>query len=58
MTPVSIKIRQMARLPRQHRIAHLRSLILDLPVRSFRRKELEALLRDEVTKQLRKENVA
>lgn len=58
MTPISIKIRQMARLPRQHRIAHLRSLILDLPVRSVRRKELEALLRDEVTAQIKKENAA
>lgn len=58
MTPISIKIRQMARLPRQHRIAHLRSLILDLPVRSVRRKLLEELLRDEVTKQIRKENAA
>lgn len=56
MTTISIKIRQMARLPRQHRIAHLRSLILDLPVRSVRRKELEVLLQDEVTKQLRKES--
>lgn len=58
MTPISIKIRQMARLPRAHRIAHLRSIIAVLPLRSVRRKELEALLRDEVTKQLRKENVA
>jgi hypothetical protein len=58
MTPITVMVKRMARLPRHHRIAHLKSLILDLPVRSIRRSELEALLRDEVTAQLRKENAA
>jgi hypothetical protein len=58
MTPISITIRRMARLPRHHRIAHLKALILELPARSIRRQELEHLLRDEMTKQLRKENAA
>jgi hypothetical protein len=58
MTPISIMIRRMARLPRHHRIAHLKALIQELPARSIRRQELTHLLRDEMTKQLRKENAA
>jgi len=58
MTPISITIKRMARLPRHHRIAHLKALILELPARSIRRQELTHLLRDEMTKQLRKENAA
>jgi hypothetical protein len=58
MTPISIKIKRMARLPRHHRIGHLKALILELPVRSIRRKELEHLLREEMTAQLKKENAA
>jgi hypothetical protein len=55
---IAILIRRMARLPRHHRIAHLKVLILELPARSIRRQELTHLLRDEMTKQLRKENAA
>ena len=51
-------IHRLRRLPRHHRIAHLRAVISTLPVRSIRRQELEAYLRDEVTAQLRKENRA
>jgi len=58
MTSISILIKRMARLPRHHRIAHIRALILELPARSIRRQELEHLLRDEMTAQLRKENAA
>jgi hypothetical protein len=58
MTPISIMIKRMARLPRHHRIAHLKALIQQLPARSIRRRELEALLRDEMVAQLRKENAA
>jgi hypothetical protein len=39
---------RMKRLPRQHRIAHLRALIRQAPVFSSRRQELLALLGDEV----------
>jgi hypothetical protein len=38
----------MKRLPRQHRIAHLRALIRQSSAPSLRRFELVALLRDEV----------
>jgi hypothetical protein len=38
----------MKRLPRRHRIAHLRALIAQQPAHSIRRKELVALLRDEM----------
>lgn len=58
MTPISIMIRRMARLPRHHRIAHLKALILELPARSIRRHELEHLLRDEMTAQIKSENRA
>lgn len=55
---IGITIKRLARLPRHHRIAHLKALILELPARSIRRQELQHLLRDEMTKQLRKENAA
>jgi hypothetical protein len=38
----------MKRLPRRHRIAHLRALIPQQPAHSIRREELVALLRDEM----------
>jgi hypothetical protein len=38
---------KMKRLPRGHRIAHLRALIRQAPASSSRREELLALLRDE-----------
>ncbi len=55
---IAILIKKMARLPRHHRIAHLRALILELPARSIRRQELQHLLREEMTAQLLKENAA
>ncbi len=58
MTPISIMIRRMARLPRHHRIAHIKALILELPARSIRRQELMHLLREEMTAQIKAENRA
>ena len=42
---------RLKRLPRQHRIAHLRALINQTPAPSIRSFELLALLRDEVAAQ-------
>jgi hypothetical protein len=39
---------RMKRLPRQHRIAHLRALIRQTPASSSRREALATLLRDEM----------
>jgi hypothetical protein len=39
---------RVKRLPRRHRIAHLRALIPRQPAHSIRREELGALLRDEM----------
>ena len=47
-TPVAIMMTRMKRLPRRHRIAHLRALIPQQPAHSIRREELVALLRDEM----------
>lgn len=58
MTPISIMIKKMARLPRHHRISHLKAIILELPVRSIRRQELTHLLREEMTAQIKAENRA
>jgi GcrA cell cycle regulator len=44
----AIMIIRMKRLPRRHRIAHLRALIPQQPAHSIRREELVALLRDEM----------
>jgi hypothetical protein len=46
----------MKRLPLAHQIAHLRALVANEKPRSVRRVELEALLRERVMRQLRKEN--
>ena len=43
---------RMTRLPRRHRIAHLRALIRQQPVLSIRPRELVTLLRAEMTAQL------
>jgi hypothetical protein len=51
LTPAVMVIR-MKGLPRRHRIAHLRALIAQQPVRSVHREELVTLLRDELTAQL------
>jgi hypothetical protein len=48
LTPAAVVAARLKLLPRQHRIAHLRALIRQ-PVDSLRRRELAALLRDEVT---------
>jgi hypothetical protein len=48
-------ITRMKRLPAQHRIAHLRSLLAVEKPYSQRRCELEDLLQVEVLKQLRRE---
>jgi hypothetical protein len=47
---------RMKRLPRRHRIAHLRALIRQQPVRAFRRQALLSLLRDEMSARLTQEN--
>jgi hypothetical protein len=47
ITPVAAMIVRMKRLPRRHRIAHLRALIAREPLCTIRRLELAALLRDE-----------
>jgi hypothetical protein len=51
-TPVAAMIIRMKRLPRRHRIAHLRALIAREPLCTIRRLELAALLCDEMTTQL------
>jgi hypothetical protein len=56
-TSAAMMIR-MKRLPHRHRIAHLRALIQQQPVRSIRRLELVALLRAAMTAQPGKENRA
>jgi hypothetical protein len=51
-TPVAAMVIRMKRLPRRHRIAHLRALIAREPACSIRRFELATLLSDELTAQL------
>jgi GcrA cell cycle regulator len=48
-TPVALMLVRMQRLPRRHRIAHLRALIRQQPPCSNRMAELVELLRDEMT---------
>lgn len=48
-------IARMRRLPVQHRIAHLRSLVAAEKPYSQRRTELEDLLQVEILKQLKRE---
>jgi hypothetical protein len=48
----------MKRLPLHHKIARLKALVKEEKPRSVRRIELEALLKECMTKQLRKENRA
>jgi hypothetical protein len=47
----TISAERMKRLPRRHRIAHLRALIRQTPAPSIRGFELAALLRDEAAEQ-------
>lgn len=51
-------LRHIQRLPRLHRIDHLRKLLKLAPPRSQRYTELYVALRSEMNKQLRKENAA
>jgi len=44
-------IGRMKPLPRRHRLAHLRALIRQQPAGSFRREQLTALLRRELSTQ-------
>jgi hypothetical protein len=55
---VAVMVFRMRRLPRRHRIAHLRALIGQTPVGSIRRVQLVALLRDEMTLSCGKERRA
>jgi hypothetical protein len=48
-TPVAVMVFRMRRLPRRHRIAHLRALIGQQPLGSIRRAQLVGLLRGEMT---------
>lgn len=57
-TPIHIVVARLRPLPLHHQIAYLRSLVaLEKPY-SMRRNELESLLQDKTTKQLRKEGRA
>ena len=58
MTPIHLIARRMQRLPLHHQVAHLRALVADEKPRSVRRIELEALLKERLTKQLRRETRA
>jgi hypothetical protein len=58
MTPIHFIVTRMKRIPLHHQIAHLRALVANEKPRSVRRVELEALLKERLTKQLRKENRA
>ena len=46
---VTAMVAKMKRLPRRHRIAHLRALIAREPVGSSRREQMAVLLGDEMT---------
>lgn len=55
MTPIHAICTRMQRLPLHHQIAHLRALVDKEKPRSVRRIELEALLKERVTKQIKRE---
>jgi hypothetical protein len=55
MTPIHVVCERMRRLPLHLQIAHLKALVAEEKPRSVRRGELEGLLREKVTKQIRKE---
>jgi len=57
-TSIAVMAVRMKRLPRHHRIAHLRALIARDSAPSIRRLELVALLRDEMAAQSRPETRA
>ena len=58
MTPIFTILRRMKPLPLAHQIAHVRHLVAQEKPRSVRRGELEALLKQLMLRQLRKENRA
>jgi hypothetical protein len=58
MTPIHVVCTRLKRIPLHHQIAHLKALVADEKPRSMRRVELEALLKERMIKQLRKENRA
>jgi hypothetical protein len=51
-------IRRLNRMPRHHRIAHLKALLANEKPRSVRASELSAALKREVTAQIKRENRA
>lgn len=57
-TPIHEVLRRIKPLAPMHRISHLRGLIAGEPKRSIRRQELEAALKDLVTKQIKRESRA
>ena len=57
-TPITILVSRMARLPRHHRIAHLKSLVKSEQEGTIRWKDLRDLLQAEMTAQLKAENRA
>jgi hypothetical protein len=56
-TPITIMVARMARLPRHHRISHLKALVAKETEGTIRWKDLRDLLQSEVTKQLKSELV-
>lgn len=57
-TPICAIIRNIRPLAPFHKAAHLRALIACEPKRGYRRRELEALLKEIVTAQLKRERRA
>ena len=53
--PIHLVCRRIKRLALPHQIAHLRSLVDQEKPRSIRRTELELLLKDRITRQLKNE---
>lgn len=49
---------KIARLPNVHQIAFLRTIVAQEKPRSVRRIELELMLQDRMTKQIKKQNAA
>lgn len=58
MTSIFETLRRLNRMPRHHRIAHLKALLANEKPRSVRATELAAALKREVTAQIKRENRA
>jgi hypothetical protein len=56
MTTIFDTLRRLNRMPRHHRIAHLKALLANEKPRSVRASELSAALKREVTAQIRDES--